>query len=55
VRSPTNTTPTRSRRWKTWRQAFPGVGAAAYRDLGELYDIEFDEDLDVDTVGACCP
>jgi len=53
VRSPTNTTPTRSRRLgRPGDKHFRVSARLPIEDLGELYDIEFDEDLDVDTVGG---
>ena len=53
VRSPTSTTPTRSPRWRNWGTSAIRVSARLpIEDLSELYDIEFDEDLDVDTVGG---
>ena len=52
ARSPTNTTPTKSHRSKSWATSGIGCRPGSDRRPRELYDIEFDEDLDVDTVGG---
>ena len=52
ARSPTSTTLMKWPLWKTWGQDLPGSARLPIEDLGELYGIEFHDDLDADTVGG---